>query len=419
MRRISTNMPNFDMNYYMRLREFKMNEMQNKMGSQTRLKDLRNDPLAAGHSTRYQSKIVRLDRFAKNINAVRGDMALIEGNIRSGLDIIHRIREIAVQGANGIYSKSQMAYMGAEINQLLSEFVTIANARSGDGNFLFSGFRSKIEPFRVHTSRVAGSGPGHGGEAISQVEYVGDIGRNRAEIAENTTVDYRIPGNYAFWAENQQIYSSVEATTYRVQVDSKIRIDGVDIELKEGDNVFAIISKINDSNAPVRARLDPVKDSLVIETTFAHQIWPEDMGEGSVLQDLGIISRGNNSPPLNISDSAQVFGGSVFDMIIHLRNALYSGDIHSVGGSGLRGIDEALEGLTANLAEIGSKDARLDITARRIDYEKPEYIRFNSDEVDLDLSEAITELKMLEYTHKAALATAARILRPTLLDFLR
>ncbi|MCK5008578.1 MAG: hypothetical protein KAR73_14395, partial [Spirochaetales bacterium] len=92
MKRISTNMPNYDMSYYMRLREWKMNELQNKMAAQTRLKNLRDDPLAAGHATRYQSKIVRLERFIDNISKIRGDMALAEGNIRSGLDILQRVR---------------------------------------------------------------------------------------------------------------------------------------------------------------------------------------------------------------------------------------------------------------------------------------------------------------------------------------
>ena len=91
MKRISTNMPNYDMSYYMRLREWKMNELQNKMASQTRLKNLRDDPLAAGHATRYQSKVVRLERFIDNISKIRGDMALAEGNIRSGLDILHYV----------------------------------------------------------------------------------------------------------------------------------------------------------------------------------------------------------------------------------------------------------------------------------------------------------------------------------------
>ena len=41
MKRISTNMPNMDMLYHMRIREWKMNELQNKMASQTRIKELR------------------------------------------------------------------------------------------------------------------------------------------------------------------------------------------------------------------------------------------------------------------------------------------------------------------------------------------------------------------------------------------
>jgi flagellar hook-associated protein 3 FlgL len=416
MKRISTNMSNMDMSYYMRLREFKMNELQNKMASQTRIKNLRDDPIAAGHAVRFESKLVRLERFSRNIAAIRGEMALVEGNLRSGMDILQRVRELSVQGGNGIYDQGQMAFMGEEVNQLLTELITLANARAGNGDYLFSGFRTKVEPFRVASGRVQ---DGPAGEVISRVDYVGDIGVNRAEISEGAEIGYKLPGNHAFWAERQQIYSSVDASAYRVQQDASIRLDGVEIGLKEGDNVHAIIAKINDSGAPLKARLDPVKNSLVLESTFAHQIWPEDMEGGTVLQDLGIVSVGTDSPPLNMADSASVFGGSVFDMIIHLRNSLYKGDIKSIGGSGLRGVDNAIESLTARLAEIGSRDARLEHTAQRLDYERPEYIRLVSTETDLDLAEAVTNLKMLEYTHKAALATAARVIQPTLLDFLR
>ncbi len=415
MKRISTNMPNYDMSYYMRLREWKMNELQNKMAAQTRLKNLRDDPLAAGHATRYQSKIVRLERFIDNISKIRGDMALAEGNIRSGLDILQRVRELAVQGANGIYDDQQIAYMAEEVDQLLRELVEIANSVDGKGNYIFSGFRSKIEPFRVHTGRVEGS---RDAEVVASVEYVGDNGRNRGEIDEMATLDFRLPGNFVFWAERQQIYSSVESLNYRVQNDSAIRIDGVEIQLKEGDNLYAIIDKINAPEAPVKARLDPVENALALEGTFPHQIWPEDL-RGTVLQDLGIIARGSESPPLNVADSAARYGGSIFDMIITLRNGMYENDIHRIGGDGLRGIDDAVEALTAHLAEIGSKDSRLQITEQRLEYERPEYIGFLAKEADLDITEAIMDLKMLEYAHQAAVGTAARIIRPTLLDFLR
>jgi flagellar hook-associated protein 3 FlgL len=416
MKRISTNLPNYDSSFYLRLREWQMNEAANKMASQSRIKDLRNDPLASGHSVRFQSKLARLERFAANIVRARGEIALVEGNLRSGLDILQRVRELAVQGANGIYDQKQLAFMGEEINQLLKELITVGNAKNGQGNYIFSGFRARTEPFRVHTGRVEGS---QGSEVISTVEYVGDIGLNRAEITEGAESEYALPGNRVFWAERQQIYSSIDATGYRVQANSRIRIDGVEIELKEGDNVFAVIDKINASDAPVKARLDPVNNSLALEGTYPHQIWTEDVGEGTVLQDLGLIARGASSPPLNTADSAGVYGGSVFDMVIYLRNSLYKGDLESIGGSALRGIDDSIETLSAHLAEIGAKDTRLEETNKRLAWETPEYTRLNSEEVDLDLSQAITELKMLEYTHQAALATAARILRPTLLDFLR
>jgi len=415
MKRISTNLPNNDMSYYMRLREWKMNELQNKMAGQTRLKNLRDDPIAAGHATRYQSKIVRLERFVDNIGKIRGDLSLAEGNIRSGLDILQRVRELSVQGANGIYDDQQMAYMAEEVDQLLRELVEIANSLDGKGNYIFAGHRSKIAPFRVNTGRVEGS---RDAEVIQSVQYVGDNGRNRGEIDEAATLDFRLPGNYVFWAERQQIYSSVESLNYRVQNDSAIRIDGVEIELKEGDNVYAVIDKINASEAPVRARLDPVENALTLEGTFPHQIWPEDR-RGTVLQDLGIIARGSQSPPLNVADSAANYGGSIFDMIITVRNGMYENDLHRIGGDGLRGIDDAVQALTAHLAEIGSKDSRLQITEQRLETERPDYIGFLAKEADLDITEAITDLKMLEHVHQAAVGTAARVIQPTLLDFLR
>ena len=43
----------------------------------------------------------------------------------------------------------------------------------------------------------------------------------------------------------------------------------------------------------------------------------------------------------------------------------------------------------------------------------------NSREVDLDITEAITNLKMLEYVHQASLATASRIMQLSLLNYLR
>jgi flagellar hook-associated protein 3 FlgL len=180
-----------------------------------------------------------------------------------------------------------------------------------------------------------------------------------------------------------------------------------------------VMAKINEAGAPVKARLDPVANSIVLETTLPHQLWLEDIGGGTVLQDLGILAPASAHPPLNIARSARVFGGSLFDQVIGLRDAFLEGSTEKVGSSGLRGIEEAITSLSGVLAEVGARDARLETTGKRLAWEKPELVRFDSQERDLDLAEAITQLKSLEYTHEAALNTAARVLKPSLLDFLR
>ncbi len=415
MRRISSDMPRTDMQHHMRLREWKMNDMQNKISEQTRVRELRDDPISAAHSTRYQSYISRLERYSRNIESTQGVHRVAEGYMREGVDILQRVREIAVQGANGSFTPEDMKYMGEEVNELLGELVNIGNARGGDGTTLFSGDRTRTIPFRA----VMGNAPGGDRAVITGVDYVGTIERNRTEIGEGAFMNVNFPGNRIFWAEDQQLFSDVEATAYQVQETSVIRIDGTEIDLKAGDTVQAIISRINDAGVPVRARLDPVKNSLVLQSTTPHQLWLEDVGGGTVLTDLGVLSDPQSPPPQNIASSARAFGGSLFDMVIHLRDSLYQGSSAESGGRALRGIDSALSNLLGSLGELGGSAQRMEITYARLSMEMTDMTDRNSKEVDLDMAKAITDLKMYEYTHKAALGAAGRILQPTLLDFLR
>jgi flagellar hook-associated protein 3 FlgL len=416
MKRISTQQPTFDSSYYQRLREYDMNQMTNKVGAQSKIKDLRDDPMAASRSTRFQSEIARGDRYSKNIELVRNTLSSAEGNLRSGMDILQRVRELAVQGANGTLDKSQMGYIGEEVNQLLGELLTIANTKDQSGDSLFAGSDVRTTPFRATAGRV----PGGGADMVTSVDYLGNIDRGAAEISEGAVVGVNLPGNAAFWAEQQQIYSTVNASQYRVQADSAIRIDGAEIHLAPGDTVSALMAKINDANAAVRANLDPVTNALVLSTTLPHQIWAEDVGSGTVLQDLGILAPGGNRPPLNVARSARVFGGSVFDMVISLRDALFEGSTEKVGGAGLRGIESSINNLAGVLGDIGARDARLDTVSKRLAWQQPELVRFDSQERDLDVADALTQLRTLEVTHEAALSATARIInRPKLLDFLR
>ena len=415
MYRISTNMTNDDMQFHMRRREYLMNRLQNQMAGQSKIQNLRDDPMAAAHSTRFQSYAYRLERYSDNMEYAQNHLRVTEGYVRQSVDMLQRVRELAVQGANGTYSQQDLMAMGKEVNELLEEFVQIANARDGEGGTLFSGTRSRTIPFRSITGNV----PGAGEAVITNVDYVGDIRTRSTEVADGAYVEISSPGNRLFWAENQQLYSTVDASTYQVQEDSTIYIDDYPVNLTVGDNVYAVINKINQSEAAVRARLDPIQNGIVLETTTPHQLWLRDGENSTVLQDLGLIVAGDEAPPGNLAPAADTFGGSMFDMIINLRDQLYAGNTLDIGGRALRGIDDAMNNLLSNVADIGARDARIQVAYRRNESEIPLIRDMNSNMVDPDIAESITELRILEYTHRAAVGVAGRILQPTLLEFLR
>ncbi|MDR3130061.1 MAG: flagellar hook-associated protein 3 [Treponema sp.] len=415
MRRISTDMPNNNIQYYLRRQEEGLSNIQSKIGSQKRILELRDDPLAASHAVRYESYLSRLERFEKNALYAKDRYNEVDAYLRQSGDILQRVRDLSVQGATGTYAQEDLKYMAVEINELLKELVSLSNAIGSDGKQLFAGDKALTEPFRI----VEGTIPG-GGEAMAlRVEYRGAGAGRKAEISGQTYADLDLGGGEAFWAEKMQIYSTSDATDYRVPQDSSVFVDGYEIPVTTGDTVQAIAAKINDSPAPVKAYIDPETKGLALEGTNAHLIRLEDREGSQVLQDLGIIAANSNPGAPNWHPGARVSGGSIFDMVIRLRDALFRGDSEFVGSQGIGGMDLALANIQAHLTINGSRQERAEQTWERLNQEIPNVNAALSREAGLDVAAAAVELSMMEFAHQAALQTAAKILPPTLLDFLR
>jgi flagellar hook-associated protein 3 FlgL len=408
-------MPNNDMQYYLRRQEEGLNNVQSKIAGQSRIRELRDDPLAASHAVRYQSYLARLERFEKNTFFAREHYRVTYDYMNEANAVLQRVRDLAVQGAHGTFTAEDLKIMGGEINELVKELAAISNTQGPDGKQLFAGDRALSEPFRV----VEGTVEGGGESMVVRVEYRGAGASRRAEITDGTYTDLDIGGGEAFWAEKMQVISGLDASDYRVGADTSIFVDGVEIPLSVGDTVQAIIAKLNDSPAPVKAYLDPQSRGLALEGTNAHLIRLEDRQGSQVLQDLGIIQGNPEGGAPNWSPAARVAGGSIFDMAIRLRDALYRGDQDFIGSLGIGGIDLALGNLNARIAELGSREERVEMTWQRLNQEIPDVTAQLGREAGLDFVDAATELGMMDFAHRAALQTTAKIVPPTLLDFLR
>ncbi|OQY38890.1 MAG: flagellar hook-associated protein 3 [Spirochaetaceae bacterium 4572_7] len=397
----------------MNLRNDRLNTIKTGISSQSKISDLRNDPIAAAHSTRLKSNIRHIERYDRNIANTQAKYAVAEGYMSSGIDIMQRLKELNVQASQGTYNKDDLKIIASEVDQLLGELVAVANGRDSDGSTIFSGEKSNIQPFETLMGHVEGKD----GVSITEVNYVGSLSKNRVEISEGSYVKENFPGNEVFWAENQSVYTDVDASSYIVKNDSNININGIDIGITEGDNIHTIIEKINKSDVAVKASLDPVYNSLVLKTTSPHQLMIEDSGNS--MESLGVLAPNNLEPPNNYSSSARVSGGSLFDAVISFRDNLLKGDVDAIGSQNLGQMELAFNNIVTTQAELGSLDERLNLRSDTLALNRENYTNFDSTLTDIDMTEAIVEMNMLEFAQKASFSVAGKMFKTSLMDFLR
>jgi flagellar hook-associated protein 3 FlgL len=82
-------------------------------------------------------------------------------------------------------------------------------------------------------------------------------------------------------------------------------------------------------------------------------------------------------------------------------------------------IQDKLDGITQERAIIGAKVNRLDLQENRLESTRINYEELLSKNQDADMAEVIMQLKIQENVYRASLAAGARIIMPSLVDFLR
>jgi flagellar hook-associated protein 3 FlgL len=85
----------------------------------------------------------------------------------------------------------------------------------------------------------------------------------------------------------------------------------------------------------------------------------------------------------------------------------------------LTDIDDHLDTLQAERSEMGARYNRLEMIDNRLGKSEVMANKIISDNEDADMEKVITDLTIQESVHRAALSVGARIIQPTLMDFLR
>ena len=110
-----------------------------KLSSGERINRAGDDASGLAVSEKMRSQIRGLNQASRNINNGVSFIQTTEGYLQETTDILQRVRELAVQAANGIYSDEDRMQIQVEVSQLVSEVDRVASQAQFNGMNLLTG----------------------------------------------------------------------------------------------------------------------------------------------------------------------------------------------------------------------------------------------------------------------------------------
>lgn len=136
-------------------------------------------------------------------------------------------------------------------------------------------------------------------------------------------------------------------------------------------------------------------------------------GTGDInLEVFSGISLKINTDGSKIFGDALAAGGSIDQTIEALENG---GDVTGT----LEGLDATINTFLGMQAQVGARQNRIELMTDRLKQQEVFATEILSKNEDVDIEKAIMDLTTQESVHSAALSIGAKIMQPSLLDFLR
>ncbi len=104
------------------------------------------DPAGAAKVLDLQQAVGVIERYQDNIGDVESRLALEESILDGVNDVAIRMKELAIQGANGTQSPESIRGISAEVEEHVKSLLQMANTTDGN-EYLFAGYKSKTTPF--------------------------------------------------------------------------------------------------------------------------------------------------------------------------------------------------------------------------------------------------------------------------------
>jgi len=163
---INHNMSSINANRMLNIKSKDVDNSMEKLASGLRINKGGDDASGLAVSEKLRSQIRGLNQAFRNIENGASFIQTTEGYLQETSDIVHRIRELAVQGANSVYTNEDRAQIQVEITQLLDEVNRVASHAQFNGMNLLTG------KFAQNSTAVDGKMYFHVGANMDQREQI-------------------------------------------------------------------------------------------------------------------------------------------------------------------------------------------------------------------------------------------------------
>ena len=178
------------------------------------------DPVASVRLLQLEQQQNVLGQYNANLTAAKNSLTQEEVTLNSVNTVLQRVRELAVQAGNGGLSAEDRKSIAAELTEREDELLSLMNTRNARGEYLFSGFQGKTQPF-VRDGEGSYSYQGDEGQRKLQIASSLNIAisDNGKSIFENVTNAGRLevddPNSLGFPVSSPLVSDEVAFSNYR------------------------------------------------------------------------------------------------------------------------------------------------------------------------------------------------------------
>lgn len=412
MIRITNNIMVNTLKRNMNINMLNLDKLQYQLATGRKINRPSDNPAGLVRSLRLRSDLVKNEQYLANIKNGINFMDTTDSAMDNINKVLQRIRELTVQGANGTNDVDARQSITEEINQLNDQLKVIANTTYGS-KYIFSG--SNVTEQACNGSQWMGNDQMLEWEIGSGVKipvnsdmknwFVGTSmsGANPStDISTGTndsfqiTLDGDTSGPHLVQLANlgtdtdgakiaADMQAAIRALSGDAAVDSAYQAAYARVTVSYTDNRYVIYSGTTDPQS-----------SVVITPAPANDI----------------------SAELKLGSPAGTETQGIFSLVSHLGTAIKNGNSTAVDND-LATLDQKIDQLLVNRAVVGAKTNRLELQQSRLESEETSYTDLLASNEDVDMAEVGIMLKMQENVYNASLAVGAKIIQPTLIDFLR